>query len=91
MTLQGLNGMLVNVEVDVSGGMPSWSVVGLPDTAIKESKERISTAIKNCDVELFSRKYIINLSPADIRKEGASLDLAIAIRNIKKYRKDKRG
>ncbi len=89
MTLQGLNGMLVNVEVDVSGGMPSWSVVGLPDTAIKESKERIRTAIKNCDVELFSRKYIINLSPADIRKEGASLDLAI--RNIKKYRKDKRG
>lgn len=89
MILQGLNGMLVNVEVDVSCGMPSWNVVGLPDTAIKESKERIRTAIKNCDVELFSRKYIINLSPADIRKEGSYLDLAIAVRNIKKHRKDK--
>lgn len=85
MTLQGLNGMLINVEVDVSGGMPSWNVVGLADTAIKESKERIRTAIKNCDVELLSRKYIINLSPADIRKEGASLDLAIAVRNTKKH------
>ena len=46
MTLQGLKGILVNVEVDVSGGMPAWNVVGLPDTAIKESKERIKTAIK---------------------------------------------
>lgn len=81
MTLQGLSGMLVNVEVDVSSGMPAWNVVGLPDTAIKESKERIRIAIKNCDIELFSRKYTINLSPADIRKEGASLDLAIAVRD----------
>lgn len=81
MTLQGLSGMLVNVEVDVSSGMPAWNVVGLPDTAIKESKERIRIAIKNCDIELFSRKYTINLSPADIRKEGALLDLAIAVRD----------
>lgn len=81
MTLQGLNAMLINVEVDVLSGMPAWNVVGLPDTAIKESKERIRTAIKNSKVELLSRKYIINLSPADIRKEGASLDLAIAVRN----------
>ena len=80
MTLQGLNAMLINVEVDVLSGMPAWNVVGLPDTAIKESKERIRTAIKNSKVELLSR-YIINLSPADIRKEGASLDLAIAVRN----------
>ena len=72
--------MLINVEVDVLSGMPAWNVVGLPDTAIKESKERIRTAIKNSKVELLSR-YIINLSPADIRKEGASLDLAIAVRN----------
>lgn len=83
MTLQGLTGIIVNVEVDVSGGMPAWNVVGLPDAAIKESKERIKTAIKNCDVELLSRKYIINLSPADIRKEGAALDLAIAVATLK--------
>lgn len=55
-----------------------WSIVGLPDTEIKESKERIRTAIKNCGIQLLSRKYIINLSPADIKKEGTSLDLAIA-------------
>lgn len=59
--------------------MPTWTVVGLPDTSIRESKDRIKTAIKNCGVELLSRKYIINLSPADLKKEGSSLDLAIAI------------
>lgn len=79
MTLQGLVGNLINVEVDVSGGMPSWNVVGLPDVGVRESKERIKTAIKNCGIDLLSRKYIINLSPADIRKEGTGLDLAIAI------------
>ena len=89
MTLQGLKGILVNVEVDVSGGMPAWNVVGLPDTAIKESKERIKTAIKNCDVELLSRRYIINLSPADLRKEGAGLDLAIAVATLKSIEKIK--
>ena len=61
------------------GGMPAWSIVGLPDTGIKESKDRIKTAIKNCGIELQSRKYIINLSPADIKKEGTGLDLAIAV------------
>lgn len=71
------------MEVDVSGGMPVWSVVGLPDTGVKESKERIRTAIKNCGIELLSRKYIINLSPADIRKEGTAFDLAIAVGILK--------
>ena len=59
--------------------MPAWSIVGLPDTGIKESKDRIKTAIKNCGVELLSRKYVINLSPADVRKEGSGLELAIAV------------
>lgn len=59
--------------------MPAWTIVGLPDTGIKESKDRIKTAIKNCGVELLSRKYVINLSPADIRKEGSGLELAIAV------------
>lgn len=79
MCLQGLKGILVNVEVDVSNGMPCWDVVGLPDITIKESKERIRTAIKNCKIELLSKKYIINLSPADIKKDGATFDLAIAV------------
>ena len=79
MSLQGLEGVLINVEVDISSGMPAWDIVGLPDASIKESKERVKTAIKNCGYEILSRKYIINLSPANIRKEGSSLDLSIAV------------
>ena len=79
MSLQGLEGILINVEVDISSGMPSWEVVGLPDASIRESKERVRTAIKNCGLEVLSRKYIINLSPANIKKEGSMLDLAIAV------------
>lgn len=79
MSLQGLEGVLIDVEVDISAGMPCFDIVGLPDTNIRESKERVRTAIKNCGIELLSRKYIINLSPATIRKDGAVLDLAIAV------------
>lgn len=79
ISLQGLEGILINVEVDISSGMPSWEVVGLPDVSIRESKERVRTAIKNCGIEVLSRKYIINLSPANIKKEGSLLDLTIAI------------
>ena len=79
MSLQGLEGILINVEVDISAGLPCWDIVGLPDTNIRESKERVRTAIKNCGIELSSRKYIINLSPATIKKDGAILDLAIAV------------
>ena len=56
-----------------------WEIVGLPDTTVKESKERIKTAIKNSLANLESKKYVINLSPADLRKEGSCLDLPIAI------------
>ena len=79
ISLQGLEGVLINVEVDISSGMPVWEVVGLPDTSIRESKERVRTAIKNSGFEVLSRKYIINLSPANIKKEGSMLDLAIAV------------
>lgn len=74
----------MNVEVDISSGMPSWEIVGLPDTSIRESRERVKTAIKNSGYEVLSRKYIINLSPADIRKEGSKLDLSIAVRSFKR-------
>lgn len=79
MSLQGLDGVLIHVEVDISAGMPTWEVVGLPDASIRESKERVRTAIKNCGYEVLSRKYIINLSPANIKKEGSMLDLSIAV------------
>ncbi len=83
MALHGLNGFLVDVEVDVSAGMPSWDIVGLPDTSIKEAKERVRTAIRNSGYELFSRKIVINLAPADIKKEGSIFDLPMAIGILK--------
>lgn len=79
IVLQGLEGFVITVEVDVGDGLPGWEIVGLPDTSIKESKERVRTAIKNSGIEVYSRKYIVNLAPADIRKEGTLLDLPIAI------------
>ncbi len=79
MALHGLEGYLINVQVDVSNGMPCWEIVGLPDTSVKESKERVKTAIKNSGYELLSKRIIINLAPADTKKEGSSFDLPIAI------------
>ena len=83
MVLQGLNGTLVNTEVDVSNGMPIWEIIGLPDISVKESKEKVKTAIKNCGIDIPSRRYIINLSPANLRKEGSYFDLAISIGVLK--------
>ena len=79
IALQGLNGILVRIEVDISSGLPSWDIIGLPDVSVKESKERVRTSIKNCGINLLSRKYVINLSPANIKKQGSIFDLAIAI------------
>lgn len=79
MSLQGLDGFLVDVQVDVSSGLPNWEIVGLPDASVKEAKERVRTAIKNAGFDFLSRKIVINLAPADIRKEGSFFDLPIAI------------
>lgn len=79
MALHGLDGYLVDVEVDVSAGLPAWEVVGLPDTSVKEAKERVRTAIKNSDIDFQSKRIIVNLAPADTKKEGSSFDLPIAI------------
>lgn len=79
MSLHGLEGYLIEVQVDVGAGMPCFEIVGLADTSIKESKERVKTAIKNSGYELNSRKIIINLAPANTKKEGSYLDLPIAI------------
>lgn len=79
MSLIGLEGYLVSVQVDISSGMPGWEIVGLPDTSIKEAKERVRTAIRNSGYELQSRKILVNLAPADTKKEGSAFDLPIAI------------
>ena len=79
IALRGLEGYLIEVQVDISSGMPCWEIVGLPDISVKEAKERVKTAIKNSGYEFLSRKIIVNLSPADIRKEGTFYDLPIAV------------
>lgn len=79
MSLEGLNGYLVEIQTDVSGGLPSFDIVGLPDIRVKEAKERVRTSIKNSKVEFPNRKIVVNLSPADKRKEGTFFDLPIAI------------
>ena len=66
MSLLGVDGYLVDVQVDVSGGLPSWEVVGLPDTSVRESKERVRTSIQNTGIEFKSRKIVVNLAPVII-------------------------
>ncbi len=78
-TTVGMDPYLIEVEVDVAGGLPAFEIVGLPDTTVKESKERVRTAIKNAGFEFPPRKVIVNLAPADIKKEGPGFDLAIAV------------
>jgi magnesium chelatase family protein len=77
--LVGIDALKVDIEANVSGGLPAFTVVGLPDNAIKESRERILTAIRNSGFELPSKKITVNLAPADLRKEGSAFDLGIAI------------
>lgn len=79
MALHGLDGYAVSVQVDVSSGMPCFEIVGLPDVSVKESKERVKIAIKNSGVEFFSRRVIVNLAPANTKKEGSVFDLPIAV------------
>ena len=73
MSLHGLEGYPIEVQVDVSGGLPCFEIVGLPDTSIREAKERVKTAIKNSGFELQSRRIIVNLAPANTKKEGSYL------------------
>ncbi len=75
----GVDGYIVEVEVDISSGLPSIDLVGLPDSAVKESKERVRTAIKNSGFQFPVKRITVNLAPADTKKEGASFDLPIAI------------
>jgi magnesium chelatase family protein len=78
-TIHGIDGIKIDVEVDLSYGLPAFNIVGLPETAVKESKERVRAAIRNSGFEFPGDRITINLAPADVRKEGSSFDLPIAI------------
>jgi magnesium chelatase family protein len=75
----GLDGAIVEVEVDTSRGLPSLTIVGLPDTAVQESRERVRAAIKNSGLIYPNNRLTVNLAPADLRKEGPAYDLPIAV------------
>lgn len=79
IALLGLKGYEVEVQVDVTNNLPKWEIVGLPDASVKEAKERVKTAIKNSGYELRSKKILINLAPAEIKKEGSAFELSIAL------------
>ena len=79
VALKGLEGYLVDVESDVSAGIPDFAMVGFLSSEVKEARERVRTALRNSDFTLPPRKITVNLSPASIRKEGTSFDLAIAV------------
>ncbi len=83
--LSGLDGVCVTVEADISRGLPSYEMVGLPDTAVKESKERVRSAIKNSGLEFPAHKITVNFAPAYVKKEGSSFDLPVAVSLLAAY------
>ena len=74
----GITGYPVTVEVDVANGLPMFDIVGLPDASVKESRERVRSALRNGGFEMPNLRITVNLAPADIKKEGALYDLPIA-------------
>lgn len=81
--LFGIDGFVVDIETDVSNGLPSFDIVGLPDVAVKESRERVRSAIKNCGFQLPARRITVNLAPADVKKEGSIFDLPVFLGILK--------
>ena len=77
--LNGISGYQISCECDLSGGLPAFDIVGLPDAAVRESRERIRSAIKNCGFDFPMRRITVNLAPADTKKEGALYDLPILL------------
>ena len=78
-TTLGLEALPVDVEVDASQGLPAFTIVGLPDQAVREAKERVRSAIVNSQYRIPSQRFTVNLAPADVRKEGGLFDLAVAL------------
>ena len=77
--LNGLSGFAVAVEADISGGLPAFSIVGLPDSAVRESADRVRAAIKNLGFKFPDRRITVNLAPADVRKTGPVYDLPLLL------------
>jgi magnesium chelatase family protein len=75
----GLEGHMVDVEVDISSGLPAMTVVGLPDAAVQEAKERVRAAIRNSGFNFPMKRIVVNLAPADLKKAGPSYDLPMAV------------
>ena len=78
-SIRGISGSPVSVETDVSNGLPSFSIVGLGDTAIQESRDRVRAAIRNSGFSFPAKRVTVNLAPAELRKSGPAFDLAIAL------------
>ena len=79
MGVAGVNGFPVHVEVFVTGGIPGMEIIGLPDASVRESRDRVSAAVVNSGLEMLPRRVTVNLAPADMKKEGPSFDLPIAV------------
>jgi magnesium chelatase family protein len=77
--LLGVDAYAVTIEVDVAGGLPGMMIVGLPDAAVQESRERVRSAIRNAGLPFPATRIVVNLAPADVRKEGPAFDLPIAL------------
>ena len=88
-TVIGLNAYKVSVETDVLNGLPGFSIVGLPDTAINEARDRVRSAIKNSGFTFPAKKVVINLAPADLKKAGTSFDLPIAVGILTEEKEEK--
>ena len=84
-TTLGVDGLMIDVEVDCANGMPCFDIVGLPDASVKEAKERVRTAVKNSGIKLKAEKVTINLAPANLRKDNPGLDLPIAVGLLAAY------
>ncbi|MFW6335159.1 MAG: magnesium chelatase domain-containing protein, partial [Desulfosalsimonas sp.] len=76
--VMGINGLVMEVEVDIAKGLPAFSTVGLPEAAVRESRERVKAAVANCGYEFPDDRITVNLAPANIKKEGTGFDLPIA-------------
>jgi magnesium chelatase family protein len=78
-TIIGIKGIPLEIEVDISDGLPAFDIIGLPDASVREAKERVRAAIRNCGYHIPYSRITVNLAPADLKKEGSAFDLAIAV------------
>jgi len=86
----GIEGTVIKVETHIGSGLPSFSVIGLPDAVVRESKERIRASLKSFGISLPPKRIVVNLSPADLKKSGSHFDLPIAYNLLKLIFKEKK-